>query len=107
MLKAPVIEKDAQDALNVPPGSNVTFSVTASGYSLAYIWKRGNEHSHLSSDPRISGITTYQLSISDVLPSDANVYVCVVSNSAGVARSNATLTIGKSYLFSLLMTISL
>jgi len=90
-----VIEKEAEDVVNASLGSNVTFSVLASGGSLTYTWKKGIEMSLLTSDERTSGVSTNKLTITDIALGDVGVYVCVVTNTAGSAMTNASLMIRK------------
>jgi len=68
-------------------GSNVTFSVSASGTApLSYQWKKNGTN--------ISGATSPTLTLNNVSSSDAGSYTCVVSNSCGnVTSSSATLTV--------------
>ncbi len=70
-----------------PVGSNVTFSVVASGATtLAYQWKKDGVD--------IAGATNATLTLNNVQPSDAGSYTVVVSNSLGAVTSNpATLTV--------------
>lgn len=71
---------------SIMQGSAVTFSVTATGTSLQYQWKKNGID--------ITGAigTTYM--ISNVQYSDGGVYSCVISNGCGIATSNnATLTV--------------
>ena len=75
-------------------GSNVTFSVEATGLRLSYIWQHTDEVP-LTGD-RFIGVDSSELTIKDVALGDAGLYVCVVSNGAGSVRSEgAMLTISK------------
>jgi uncharacterized repeat protein (TIGR02543 family) len=71
----------------VPAGSNVTFSVAATGTApLNYQWKKDGAD--------ISGANGVTLTLTNVQPSDAGSYTVVVSNSLGDATSDpATLTV--------------
>ena len=70
----------------VNEGSNVTFSVTATGTSLNYQWYKGSS--------KISGATYSSYTISGVKNSDAGSYYVVVSNTAGsVTSSTVTLSV--------------
>jgi hypothetical protein len=71
----------------VPAGSNVTFSVAATGTApLSYQWKKDGAD--------ISGANGATLTLTNVQPSDAGSYTVVVSNSLGDATSDpATLTV--------------
>ena len=94
-ILAPILVTPARDALEVPLGSNVTFSVFATGYNLLYLWELDSGESLPTSDSRYLGVRSSRLTISDVRTSDAGAYVCMVSNSGGSVRSTATLTISK------------
>lgn len=72
-------------------GSNVTFSVIATGSALAYQWFF--DGTPLSDGARISGSATSALTISDVQSSDAGGYVAIVTNLLSSATSQtASLT---------------
>jgi hypothetical protein len=67
-------------------GQSVTFSVSASGTSLSYQWRKNSTN--------ISGATGSSYTISSVTTADAGSYDCVVTNSCGSVTSNAaTLTV--------------
>ncbi len=70
-----------------PVGSNVTFSVVASGTApLSYQWKKDGAD--------IPGATGATLALINIQPSDAGNYTVVVSNSFGAATSDpVTLTV--------------
>lgn len=74
-------------------GGSVSFTVTASGSSLGYQWRRGT--TALTNGGNISGATTATLTINPVGTSDAATnYNCVVSNTCGGSTSgNAKLTV--------------
>lgn len=70
----------------VVAGSNVTFTVTATGTGLMYQWQKDNV--------AISGATSASLSLSSVQTSAAGGYAVVVSNGGGsVTSTAATLTV--------------
>jgi streptogramin lyase len=73
----------------VPPGTNVTFSVTASGAStLAYQW--------LFNGSNIVGATKSSFAITNVQPTDAGNYSVIVTNSQGsITSSDAVLTVSQ------------
>ena len=72
---------------NVTSGSNVSFTVSATGTApLNYQWLRNSVN--------LPGVTTSTLTIGSVQTGDAGSYNVVVSNAFGVvASSNATLTV--------------
>ena len=90
----PQVTVHPADQTNVAPGSDVTFSVTATGTApLSYQWQKDGVN--LNDGGRISGATTATLTITGVTESDEGGYRCVVTNSAGTDTSNtATLTVG-------------
>ena len=83
------------DQTNIVPGSNVSFSVTATGTApLSYQWQK--DGMNLTDGGRITGAITATLTITGVMESDEGGYRCVVTNIAGTNTSNnATLTVGK------------
>ena len=83
------------DQTNIEPGSDVSFSVTATGTApLSYQWQKGGVD--LTDEGSITGVTTATLTITGVMESDEGGYRCVVSNIAGMDTSNtAMLTVGK------------
>jgi hypothetical protein len=65
-----------------PPGSSVTFTVTASGTEpLSYQWQKD--------EADIPGAPNASYTINPVAEADAGSYRCVVSNDFGTATSNA------------------
>ena len=83
------------DQTNIVPGSDVSFSVTATGTApLSYQWQKDGVD--LTDGGSITGATTATLTITSVMESDEGGYRCVVTNIAGMVTSNtATLTVGK------------
>ena len=79
--------------LNVIPGNNAVFTVTASGLRLTYAWMQdGNA---LPSNSRFL-TASETLTIWNVMPSDAGKYSCLVSNAAGNDTSDpARLTLSE------------
>jgi hypothetical protein len=65
------------------PGSNVTFSVTASGSALAYQWN--------FSGTNLPGATNSALSLTNVQLSQAGPYFVTVTNAAGTTNSSVAL----------------
>ncbi len=76
----------------VGAGTNVIFSVGASGSGLSYQWKKNTVN--LSNTGNISGAAAANLTITSPTTADAASYTVVVSNSGGSATSSvATLTV--------------
>ncbi len=80
------ITQQPSDA-DVCEGSNVTFTVSATGNNISYQWQfNGNN---------ISGATNDTYTISNISNSDAGDYTCVLTGDCGSVTSNsASLTIG-------------
>lgn len=71
---------------SISSGSNVTFTVNASGTSLTYQWKKNGVS--------IGGATNSVYTITGAVTGDAGDYSCVVTNGCGTATStSATLTV--------------
>ena len=83
------------DQTNIVPGSDVSFSVTATGtVPLSYQWQKDGVN--LTDGGSITGATTATLTITGVMESDEGGYSCVVTNTAGTDKSNtAILAFGK------------
>ena len=94
-MSLPTLLIHAEDALNVLPGSSVSFIVFSFDLSADYQWERGDGRSIPLSDTRFMGIMSRNLTITDIMASDAGTYVCVVSNNAGSVQSAAKLTLSK------------
>ena len=94
VVDPPQVTVHPADQTNVAPGSDVTFSVTATGTApLSYQWQKDGVN--LNDGGSISGASTSTLTITGVTESNEGGYRCVVTNSAGTATSNtATLTVG-------------
>jgi hypothetical protein len=65
------------------PGSNVTFSVTASGSTLAYQWKFSNTN--------LPGATNSSLVLTNVQLPQAGPYFVTITNAAGTTNSSVAL----------------
>ena len=83
------------DQIDIVPGSDVSFSVTATGTApLSYQWQKIGVDG--GSFNNITGATTATLTITGVVESDLGGYRCVVTNIAGMDTSNtAILFVGK------------
>ena len=76
-------------------GTNLSFTVTATGTALAYQWRLNG--TNLTNDVRISGVQTNVLNIAGVLMSDAGNYSVAISNGGGSTNSPpATLAVLKA-----------
>jgi hypothetical protein len=65
----------------VTAGQSASFSITATGSSLTYQWRKGGT--------AIAGATAATYTISSTSTADAGSYDCVVTNSSGSATSSA------------------
>jgi hypothetical protein len=84
-IQLPVITVQPQSR-TITAGSAVTFSVTATGQSLAYQWRFNGAN--------IAGANASSITITSAQPAKNGSYDVVVSNSAGaVTSSKATLTV--------------
>lgn len=92
---APVAPNITVDPVSqtVKAGTNVTFTVTATGTApLSYRWWKNT--SALSNGGNVSGATSSALALSSVTAADAANYFAVVTNAAGGATSQvASLTV--------------
>lgn len=88
------ISQSPQSA-TVCDGANASFTVTASGTSLSYQWRRNG--SNLTNGGSISGATSATLSITGVSAANAGTYDVVVSNAcpSSATSSGATLTVNE------------
>ncbi len=85
VIDYPTIRSAPQDATR-PTGSNVTFSVTATGTApLSYQWK--------FNDTDIPGATGTNYTRSNLQTNDSGTYSVLVTNAAGNATASATLTV--------------
>lgn len=66
--------------VTAPPGSNVTFNVTATGGSLNYLWRKNGTN--------ISGATSSSYAINNVQATNAGNYTVVISNTVGSVTSS-------------------
>ena len=102
---APQVTVHPVDQTNIVPGSNVSFSVTASGTEpLSYQWQKDGVD--LTDGSSITGATTATLTIAGVMESDEGGYRCVVTNTAGMDTANtAVLTVGKKFCIEIIFSI--
>ena len=86
VVPPPVITKHPEDE-DVAQGDSVTFNCDATSYGdTTYLWKRvdGGELNL----GRASGVNSNRLTITNPVPDDSGVYVCVTSNKDGQTISN-------------------
>jgi hypothetical protein len=77
---------------SVPPGTDVTFSVVASGNGpFTYRWRKNGVN--LTDGANVSGATTWSLKLDNVSPFDAASYDVVVSGYTSVTSTAATLAV--------------
>ena len=83
------------DQTDIAPGSDASFSVTATGIApLSYQWQKDGVD--LTDGGRITGANTTTLTIASVMKSDEGGYKCVVTDAnAEVISGTAMLTVGK------------
>ncbi|MFV5689057.1 PKD-like domain-containing protein [Flavobacterium sp. ZT3R25] len=77
-------------------GTNVSFSVTATGTGITYQWRKGT--TNLVNGGNISGATSATLTLTGVLTADAGSYNVVVNGAspcAAVTSSNAVLVVNQ------------
>ncbi|MGH3056378.1 MAG: immunoglobulin domain-containing protein, partial [Gaiellaceae bacterium] len=87
-IKPPAISVQPTDQ-SVAAGANASFSVTATGTSLAYLWQSSLDGTTWTN---LSGATGATLTISAVAPNDSGKrFRAVVSNSAGSVNSSPAL----------------
>ena len=85
VLTPPTVTNTLPNPL-VPAGSNVTITCPAKGLDLGFQW--------LFDDGQISAATNVSLTLTNVQPTNAGSYVCIVSNIAGALTSSvAVLTV--------------
>lgn len=74
------------DTDTVDPGQTAQFTVTASGSSLSYQWRRNDVN--LANGTGIAGATTPVLTVSDAEFADGGFYTCAVTRGATTVVSN-------------------
>lgn len=85
--------------VSVTAGSNVTFRVSATGYSISYQWQVNTGNgvwSNLTNNATYSNVTSWQLNVNNVTQGmNGYRYRCVVSGGcANTASQSATLYVG-------------
>ena len=85
-VELPQITQQPANQLNVVPGTEVWFTVAATGEDLAYKWQR--DGADLLEEGGVSGTATNTLTITSVQKRDSGTYRCVVSNDAGETSSD-------------------
>ncbi len=80
----PVITEQPVSLHNLLTGQNATFTLTASGMDLSYLWQYADGSPLQQS---IEGVTTPTLTIRGVTGEDIKSYQCAVSNNAGTILS--------------------
>ncbi|MBS0632467.1 MAG: immunoglobulin domain-containing protein [Verrucomicrobia bacterium] len=86
----PVITTQPAASQTVFEGTNVTFSVSATGTApLTYQWQK--DGANLADGGRVAGSATASLTITGALVADSGTYTVVVTNPAGHATSDAAL----------------
>ena len=93
-MDAPTITSEPVEQLNILPGANVMFSVTATGQSLSYQWQK--DGNMLNDGDDFTGTKESTLTVVDVKdPDDEGTYNVIVTNDAGfVISSSVDLTVG-------------
>ena len=84
VLDVPYIEATSPMNVVVPVGTNVSFSLTASGSPLFYNWFTYITDSYLTNNAHFSGATNSTLTISDVQTNDSGTYVGIVFETPNV-----------------------
>ncbi len=79
------------NALTVVSNNNAVFTVTVSGSSPVYEWKKGA--SVLTDGVKYSGATSASLTVLNALIADNDTYTVTVTNLANSVTTNATLTV--------------
>ena len=92
--QVPAIVTPPQSRINLA-GTTATFEVVASGAGpFAYQWRKNG--SNLVNDGRVSGATSWKLTLSNVSPFDIASYDVVVTGFSSVTSAAATLTVNTS-----------
>ena len=93
-MDPPTIINQPVQQLNMVPGADIMFFVTATGESLSYQWQKDGDM--LNDGAGYTGTTTSTLTVVDVNdPDDEGAYNVIVSNDAGfVISASVDLTVG-------------
>jgi hypothetical protein len=86
---APSITQQPAPAVSLAPGQTLHLSVTATGTSLTYQWKRNNVN--LANDGRISGATSANLTIAPLVTADDGHYTVAVGSGCGSLTSSPSI----------------
>ena len=91
---APQITQVPEGQKNAMAGSNVVFTVKASGTPpLSYRWRKDNRE--LQDGGNVSGATTNVLTLNNVGTNDTGDYEVVIRNTAGATNARARLTVNR------------
>ena len=89
-VDTPVITTQPAALMNQIPGTNVQFSVVATGDSLTYQWQMDGVA--LTNGAKYSGVDTNMLQITNIqFPADEGSFNVIVSNGAGSETSNSAM----------------
>ena len=80
-----IITTQPQDQINIVPGTNLTFTVVASGGDLNYQWFKDGRR--LTEDIKFTGTMNTTLTVIDVMDSDEGDYLCSVGNNIDTVLS--------------------
>ena len=81
--------------IDIVPGTDVTFTVVASGSALNYQWLKDDES--LTEGSKYGGTMTATLSVFDVMNSDEGGYQCIVGNAIGTVLSMTAVLTTRKY----------
>lgn len=87
---APLITAQPQPD-SAPLGGSASFTVVASGSSLAYQWRKGM--TDLVNGPGVSGATSATLTLSNITAESVGTYTCVVTRVCSTVSAGAALTL--------------
>ena len=98
-MDPPTITNQPVEQLNMVPGANIMFIVTATGESLSYQWQKDGDM--LNDGAEYTGTKMSTLTVVDVKdPDDEGTYNVIVLNDAGfVVSTSVELTVGRLYTY--------